>query len=139
MIKEGTKVKLHYTGKFEDGTVFDSSMVEDREPIEFVVGSGMLIPGFEQGVIGMNSGDKKTIEVEPSQGYGEFREELSQEVSVSQLPEGVQVGDVLTAETPAGPINVVVKEINEDKAIVDANHPMAGKTLIFDLEILEAQ
>lgn len=135
MIKEGSKVKVHYTGKFEDNNVFDSSV--GREPLEFTVGGGMLIPGFEQGIIGLEAGNVKTIEVDPEQGYGDLREDLVQEVTLSQLPENVSVGDVLTAETPAGPINVVVREINGDKALVDANHPLAGKKLIFELEILE--
>ena len=135
MIKEGSKVKLHYTGKFEDQNVFDSSV--GREPLEFTVGEGMLIPGFERGVIGMETGNDKTIEIEPEQGYGELREDLLQEVDITQLPEGVKVGDVLSAETPAGPINVVVKEINDNKVTVDANHPLAGKKLIFELEIVE--
>ena len=135
MIKEGSKVKVHYTGRFEDNNVFDSSV--GREPLEFTVGGGMLIPGFEQGILGLEAGNVKTIEVNPEQGYGDLREDLVQEVTVSQLPENVSVGDVLTAETPAGPINVVVKEINGDKALVDANHPLAGKKLIFELEILE--
>lgn len=137
MIKEGSKVKLHYTGKFEDQNVFDSSV--GREPLEFTVGEGMLIPGFERGVIGMEPGSTKTIEIEPENGYGELREDLLQEVSTSQLPEGVKVGDVLSAETPAGPINVVVREVNGDKATVDANHPLAGKKLIFELEVLEVE
>ena len=75
--------------------------------------------------------------MEPEQAYGDIREDLIQEVSKSQLPEGVNVGDVLTAETQEGPINVIVKEINEENVIVDANHPLAGKKLIFDLEVVE--
>jgi len=135
MIKEGSKVKLHYTGKLENEEVFDSSV--GREPLEFTVGSGMLIPGFEQGVMGMTSGEKKTVEIEPAQAYGDLREDLYQEVDITQLPEGVKVNDTLSAETPAGPINVTVREINGDKAVVDANHPLAGKKLIFELEIVE--
>jgi FKBP-type peptidyl-prolyl cis-trans isomerase SlpA len=137
MIKEGSKVKLHYTGKLEDGTVFDTSMTEGREPLEFVHGQGQLIPGFEKGVLGMNAGDKKTIEIEPAEAYGELRDDLQQVVSTSQLPEGVKVGDVLTAQTPQGNVNVTVKEIDGDTAKVDANHPLAGKKLIFDLEVME--
>lgn len=135
MIKEGSKVKVHYTGKFENEEVFDSSV--DREPIEFVVGQGMLIPGFEQGVMGLSVGDKKTVSIEPSSAYGDIREDLIQEVNKTQLPEGVSVGDVLTADTPDGPINVVVKEMTDDKVMVDANHPLAGRKLIFDLEVVE--
>jgi|TARA_R110000803_G_scaffold182273_1_gene244590 FKBP-type peptidyl-prolyl cis-trans isomerase SlpA len=137
-IETGKKVKLHYTGKLNDEEVFDSSL--EREPMEFTVGEGQLIPGFEKGVMGMSQGEKKTIEIEPADGYGELREDLIQEVELTQLPENVKVGDMLQATNgsePPQPINVMVKEIKEDKALVDANHPLAGKKLIFDLEIVE--
>jgi FKBP-type peptidyl-prolyl cis-trans isomerase 2 len=87
--------------------------------------------------MGMESGEKKTIEIEPSEAYGDLRDDLQQQVSTSQLPENVKVGDVLTAQTPQGDVNVTVKEINGDMATVDANHPLAGKKLIFDLEVVE--
>jgi FKBP-type peptidyl-prolyl cis-trans isomerase 2 len=135
MIEKGSKVKVHYTGKFEDDNIFDTSV--DREPLEFVVGEGMLIPGFENGVIGLNAGEKKTIELNPEEAYGPVREELVNEVPVENLPEGVEVGNMLQAQTEQGPVNVVVTEINETTAIVDANHPLAGKKLIFELEVLE--
>jgi FKBP-type peptidyl-prolyl cis-trans isomerase SlpA len=134
-IEQGKKVKVHYTGKHESGEVFDSS--QGREPLEFTVGEGQLIPGFENGVLGMETGEKKTIEVEPSQGYGDVREDLFSEVDKSQLPEGVEAGQVLQAMTNQGPMNVTVKEIKEDKAVIDANHPLAGKKIVFDLEIVE--
>lgn len=134
-IEQGKKVKVHYTGKHENGEVFDSS--QGREPLEFTVGEGQLIPGFENGVLGMEAGEKKTIEVEPSQGYGDVREDLFSEVDKSQLPEGVEAGQVLQAMTNQGPMNVTVKEIKEDKAVIDANHPLAGKKIVFDLEIVE--
>jgi FKBP-type peptidyl-prolyl cis-trans isomerase SlpA len=135
MIKEGSKVKVHYTGKLEDNNVFDSSV--EREPLEFVVGEGMLIPGFEQGLMGMQVGETKTIEIEPEQAYGEVREELINQVPKENLPEGVEEGQMLQANTESGPINVVVTQITEDMAVVDANHPLAGKKLIFDLEVVE--
>jgi FKBP-type peptidyl-prolyl cis-trans isomerase 2 len=135
MIKEGSKVKVHYTGRFEDNNVFDSS--EGREPIEFTVGEGMLIPGFEQGVMGLQTGDKKTVELEPENAYGEVREELINQVPLDRLPEGVQEGQMLEAQTEAGPIPVLVTEITDTTVTVDANHPLAGKKLIFDLEIVE--
>ena len=135
MIKEGSKVKVHYTGKLEDNNVFDSSV--EREPLEFVVGEGMLIPGFEQGLMGMQVGETKTIEIEPEQAYGEVREELINQVPKENLPEGVEEGQLLQANTESGPINVVVTQITEDMAVVDANHPLAGKKLIFDLEVVE--
>lgn len=135
MIKEGSKVKVHYTGKFEDENVFDSSLGKD--PIEFVVGEGMLIPGFEQGVMGLSQGDKKTVELEPEQAYGPVREELINQVPLDRVPEGVQTGQMLEAQTEAGPIPVVVTEVTEEAVTIDANHPLAGKKLIFDLEIVE--
>lgn len=135
MIENGSKVKVHYTGKLEDDNVFDSST--GREPLEFTVGSGQLIPGFEQGVMGLNTGDKKTIELEPDQAYGQVREDLVNEVPRENLPEGVQIGQELQAQTEQGPVRVRVVELNETMGKVDANHPLAGKKLIFDLEVVE--
>lgn len=135
MIEKGSKVKVHYTGRLDEENVFDTSV--DKEPLEFVVGEGMLIPGFENSVIGLNLGDKKTIELESEEAYGPIREELINSVPVEKLPEGVQVGSMLQAMTDQGPINVVVVELGETEALVDANHPLAGKKLIFDLEIVE--
>ena len=135
MIENGSKVKVHYTGKLEDNNVFDSSV--EREPLEFTVGQGQLIPGFEQGVMGLTTGDKKTIEIEPEQAYGPVREDLINEVPKENLPEGVEVGHMLQAQTEQGPINVKVIELNETTGKVDANHPLAGKKLIFDLEVVE--
>jgi peptidylprolyl isomerase len=135
MIEKGSKVKVHYTGKFEDNNVFDTST--DKEPLEFTVGEGRLIPGFENGVMGLNAGEKTTIELTPEEAYGPVREELVNEVPKENLPEGVQVGQMLQAQTEQGPINVTVTEIGETTAKVDANHPLAGKKLIFDLEVME--
>jgi len=135
MIEKGSKVKVHYTGKFEDNNVFDSSV--DKDPLEFVVGEGMLIPGFENGIIGLNTGDKKTIEIQPEEAYGPIREELVNEVPRENLPEGVEVGQVLQAQTEQGPITVTVVELTEEVGKIDANHPLAGKKLIFDLEVVE--
>ena len=135
MIKEGNKVKVHYTGKFEDNNIFDTS--KDKEPLEFTVGEGQLIPGFEQGVVGLNTGDKKTVELEPEQAYGPVRNELINEVPMEKLPEGVKQGQMLQAQTEQGAMNVMVTEVKEKTATVDANHPLAGKKLIFDLEVVE--
>jgi FKBP-type peptidyl-prolyl cis-trans isomerase SlpA len=134
-VEIGKTLKVHYTGKFENEEVFDTS--EGREPLEFTVGQGQLITGFENGVVGMEAGEKKTLEIEANEAYGEIREDLVQEVNTSQLPEGVKVGDLLQAPTPEGSVNVTVTNINEDKATVDANHPLAGKKLIFELEVVE--
>jgi len=135
MIEKGSKVKVHYTGKLDDNEVFDSST--GKEPLEFTVGEGQLIPGFEQGVMGLNTGDKKTIELEPEQAYGPVREDLINEVPKQNLPEGVEVGQALQAQTEQGPVRVTVVELNEEVGKVDANHPLAGKKLIFDLEVVE--
>jgi len=135
MIKEGSKVKVHYTGKLESNEVFDSS--KDRDPLEFTVGEGQMIPGFENGVIGLNSGDKKTINIDVNQAYGEVREDLLNEVSKEKMPEGVTKGQTLQAQTPNGPVSVKVNEVKENTVVIDANHPLAGKNLIFDLEVVE--
>lgn len=135
MIEKGSKVKVHYTGKFEDNNIFDTS--KDKEPLEFTVGEGQLIPGFEQGVVGLNTGDKKTVELEPEQAYGPIRDELINEVLMEKLPEGVKQGQMLQAQTEQGAMNVMVTEVKEKTATVDANHPLAGKKLIFDLEVVE--
>lgn len=135
MIKEGSKVKVHYTGKFEDGSVFDSSV--DNQPLEFVVGEGTLIQGFEKGILGLNVGDKKTIELDSEEAYGPVRDELVSVIPKENVPDDVAVGLHLQAQTEQGPINVIVTEINENTVKVDANHPLAGKKLIFDIDVVE--
>jgi FKBP-type peptidyl-prolyl cis-trans isomerase 2 len=138
MIKKGSKVKAHYTGKLTNNEEFDSSLKEGREPLEFTIGNGELIPGFENGIIGLSPGDKKTIEIPASEAYGEYKDELLVTVPKTNAPEGVQVGQSLQANMNTGQmVNFMVREINEDNIIVDANHPLAGQTLIFEIEILE--
>jgi FKBP-type peptidyl-prolyl cis-trans isomerase 2 len=129
-VENGKNVVVHYTGKFEDGST------EGREPIKTVLGQGNLIKGFETGLVGMSEGEKKTVEVTPEDGYGEYLDGLVTKVEKSKVPEGVKLGDVLQSEGPKGTINVTVTEINEDDIKLDANHPMAGKKLIFDLEVV---
>lgn len=136
-VKVGNTIKVNYTGKFEDGTVFDTSLTEGREPLKTILGQGNLIPGFEKGLIGMNEGENKTIEIEPTEAYGEYLDGLVNVVSKTQMPEGVKVGDVLQSTSDRGTINVTVKEITEEGVKIDANHPLAGKKLIFDVELLE--
>ena len=135
-IKNGDRVSVNYTGKLEDGSVFDTSLQEGREPLDVTLGQGMLIPGFENGLIGMSVGESKSVEIEPENAYGSYKENMTQEVSLSQLPEGVSVGDVLMGQSQYGPTQVVVKEITSDVATLDMNHPLAGKKLIFDLEVV---
>ena len=138
-IKNGDNVSVHYTGKLEDGSVFDTSLVEGREPLKAQLGQGLLIKGFEDGLLEMIEGDKKTIEIESKDAYGDVNDEMIAEVPKEQMPEGITVGDLLQAQGPMGPVNVKVVEIHENHVIVDANHPLAGQKLIFDLELISVE
>lgn len=138
-VENGKGVVVHYTGRFEDGTVFDTSLTDGREPLNIVLGQGTLINGFEKGLVGLNKGDKKTIEIDPEEGYGEYLDGLVTIIPKDRAPEGVNVGDFLQSSGDKGTINVVVTEINEEGVKIDANHPMAGKKLIFDVEVLEVK
>ena len=135
-IQNGDTVKVHYTGKLEDGTVFDSSLVEGREPLETVLGQGQLIKGFEAGLIDMSEGETKTIEIESADAYGDVNPEMVTEVPKTNVPEGIKEGEMLQGMGPMGPVNVKVVEVGEDVVVLDANHPLAGKKLIFDLEVV---
>lgn len=137
-VKENNTVKVHYTGKFPNGEVFDSS--EGREPLEFTLGEGMMIPGFEKGLIDMKLNEKKTINLKKEDAFGEAREDLIHEVPKSQLPEDMDVktGMPLVSKSPEGhEINMIVKEVKDESIIVDANHPLAGKEVVFDLEVVD--
>jgi FKBP-type peptidyl-prolyl cis-trans isomerase SlpA len=135
-IKNGDNVSVHYTGKLEDGSVFDTSLAEGREPLTVTLGQGQLIPGFENGLIDMTAGEIKTIEIEPENAYGDIKPQMMSEVPLSQVPEGVKAGDMLQGQNQFGPVNVVVTEIKESTVVLDMNHPLAGKKLIFDLEVV---
>jgi FKBP-type peptidyl-prolyl cis-trans isomerase SlpA len=135
-IKNGDNVSVHYTGKLEDGTVFDTSLAEGREPLTVTLGQGQLIPGFENGLIDMTAGEMKTIEIEPENAYGDIKPQMVSEVPLSQVPEGVKAGDMLQGQNQFGPVNVVVTEVKESTVVLDMNHPLAGKKLIFDLEVV---
>lgn len=135
-IKNGDSVSVNYTGKLEDGTVFDTSIQEGRTPLTAKLGQGQLIKGFESGLIGMSVGEKKTVEIEPSEAYGQINEMLIQEVPKDKVPDGVKVGDQLQGQNERGPFQVVVKEIKDSSVVLDMNHPLAGKKLIFDLEVV---
>ena len=134
--QQGDKVRIHYTGKLDDGTVFDSS--RDSDPIEFTIGGGEVIPGFEDAIVGMTAGQEKTEVIEAGRAYGEHREELVFRVEKSQMPEEeIEVGDMLRLGFPDGTsADVQVAEIDDDGVTLDANHPLAGKTLTFDLELV---
>lgn len=137
-VKKDDTVKVHYTGKLNDGEVFDSS--EGRDPLEFTVGAGQMIPGFEKGILDMKLNEKKTIQIPASEAYGEKREELLQEVPKNQLPQEIQpeVGMPLMAQLPdGGQQQLVIAEVREETIVVDANHPLAGKDLTFEIEVVE--
>ena len=136
--QNGDKVKVHYTGKLENGEIFDSS--KDREPIAFVVGEGSLIPGFEKAVVGMEEGDSKNISIAPEEAYGERHEELVAEVNKSAFPEHITpaVGMQLQVTSQNGnPINVIVTDVGQENVTLDSNHPLAGQTLFFDIQLVE--
>lgn len=136
-VKQNDKVKVHYTGKLTSGEIFDSSL--EREPIEFQVGQGQMIPGFEEGVLDMKLNEKKTIVIPSAEAYGEPREDLIHEVLKEHLPQDIkpEVGMGLVSKSPDGhEIQLLVKEVKEDSIIVDGNHPLAGQDLTFDLEVV---
>jgi FKBP-type peptidyl-prolyl cis-trans isomerase 2 len=136
-ITSNSTVTVNYTGRLEDGSVFDSSLNEGRTPLTATLGQGQLIKGFEEGLIDMGVGDKKTVEIDVDMAYGQYNEAMIQVVPKEQVPEGVMVDHMLQANTPMGPINFRVLEVNEENVKLDGNHPLAGKKLIFDLEVLE--
>lgn len=131
-------VKLHYTGKLNDGQVFDSSL--EREPLEIKLGEGRLIPGFEKGLVDMKVNDKKTITIPKEEAYGEVQKELFQKVPNENLPPEIkpEVGMGLVSKNPDGSERQMrVADVKENFIIVDANHPLAGQDLTFELELLE--
>lgn len=137
-VKEGDVVKVHYTGKLTSGEKFDSS--ENREPLEFTVGAGQMIKGFDAALPGMTVGEKKTINIPAEDAYGERSDEAVIPFPKSNVPEDMklEVGMTLTLSNQDGqPVPVVVKEIKDDVVILDANHFLAGETLIFDIELVE--
>ena len=136
--RNGDTVRVHYTGKLEDRTVFDSS--ESRKPLEFTIGQGTMIPGFEQAVVGMSTGDSKTEKVPADQAFGPYREDLVVEIDRGRIAAGVdpKVGKRLRVEkTDGGITEVLVAGVTESKVTLDANHPLARNDLVFDIQLLE--
>jgi len=136
--KYGDTVKVHYTGKLEDGTVFDSSL--DRDPLEFTIGEGHLIPGFQQAVIGMNPGESKTATIPAEEAYGPHREEMVVVVEREQFPTHLnpEVGQQLEIrQADDRTIVVMITDVNETSVTLDANHPLAGKDLTFEIQLVE--
>ncbi len=135
--KDGDTVKVHYTGTLENGEVFDTS--KEKEPLKFKLGQGQLIPGFEKAVVGLNVGDTTTINIPSAEAYGEVREDLIINVPKEQLPGDVepQVGMQLQVNQPDGqPIPVRVTDVTETELQLDANHPLAGENLTFEIELV---
>jgi len=135
--KRGDIVHVHYKGTLDDGSVFDSS--EGKDPISFILGNGEVIDGFENAIEGMTLGDKKTERFEPAQAYGDRREELVFTVPKDQMPEGaeIEIGDMLQIGFPDGSSSAVtVAAVEDDGVKLDANHPLAGKALTFELELM---
>ena len=137
-VEKGNTIKVHYTGTLNDGTVFDTS--KDRDPIEFTVGSGNMIPGFDAAVIDMKMNEKKTVDIPYKDAYGERRDDLLLSIERNNIPDdaNIEVGQMLQMKSPEGEVyNVIIAEITDDSITLDANHPMAGLDLKFDLELVE--
>ena len=137
-VKKGDTVKVHYHGKLTDGTTFDSS--EGRDPLEFEVGSGMVIPGFDNGVTGMSVGEKKTVVIPAEEAYGPKQEDMIMEFPKERFPEDLvpEAGMQLNMSNGSGQnFPVVIVEVKDEIVVLDANHPLAGEDLTFDLELVE--
>ncbi|MDA8088273.1 MAG: peptidylprolyl isomerase [Nitrospiraceae bacterium] len=137
-VRSGDTVKVHYTGKFDDGSVFDSS--KDREPLQFTLGKGGLIRGFEEAVEGMAEGEARTVKIPPDKGYGQRREELVFKIKKEVFPPMIEkkIGAMLELRQPDGGIlEVQISDVTEDFVVLDGNHPLAGKDLLFEIEVVE--
>lgn len=138
VVAAGNKVKIHYTGTFDDGEVFDSS--RKVEPLEFEVGTGQVIPGFDNAVVGMAVGEKKQVRLLEDEAYGPYNPEMVFDADPEQFEEGLvlEVGQQFQSQMEDGtPLLLTVKSVEGEKITLDANHPMAGKVLNFDLEVVE--
>lgn len=138
--KEGSTVQVHYEGRLPDGTVFDSS--SGRDPIEFTIGGGQVVPGFDEAVRGMEPGQKKTTSIPAEKAYGDRSDELLFEVNKTEVPSEMElkVGDSVSVGLPNGQaIPVQVAAITEESVTLDANHPLAGKDLVFELELVKVK
>ena len=135
--KNGDTVRVHYTGTLDDGTQFDSSA--GREPLQFAVGEGNVIPGFEEAVVGMSVGDKTSVTIPPDAAYGPKHDHLVMNVEKAQLPPDLnpEIGDRLEMTGEDQQLVVTVTEVTDDSVTLDANHPLAGKSLTFEIELVE--
>ena len=137
MIDPGKTVKVHYKGTLSDGTIFDSS--EGRDPIEFEAGAGNVIPGFDAAIVDMEVGETKTVNIPCAEAYGEKRDEMVGQIKRDTLPDEIEpeVGMVLSMQSPEGDMPVRVIEMDDDTLTLDANHPLAGEDLTFELTLVE--
>ncbi len=136
--EKGNKIKVHYTGRLDDGTVFDTS--EEREPLEFTLGEGRLIKGFENAVTGMKVGESKTVTIVAEDAYGQRRPELERRVERQQFPNNIdpEVGLFLNIRQPdGGVLEAVITEVSDSSVVIDANHPLSGKDLTFEIEVVD--
>jgi peptidylprolyl isomerase len=136
-VGDGNTIRIHYTGRLDDGTIFDSS--KEREPLEFTMGSGDIIKGFEDAVRGMTVGELKTIRITSGEAYGPYRDDLVMSINKSQLPPDIEVmqGAMLSLRHPDGRmIDAMIAEVTADSVTLDANHPLAGEDLTFELELV---
>ena len=140
-IKIGDLIAVNYEGRFEDGEIFDSSSKEGHEhPLEFKAGTGQVVAGFDKAVLGMENGQEKEFTLKPEEAYGEYNPQLQQKIRRDQLPEDQEpeVGMTIVAKTPDGSqFPIQITEVNEKEVTLDMNHPLAGKTLIFKIKILD--
>jgi peptidylprolyl isomerase len=136
--KRGDVVKVHYTAKLEDGTAFDTSI--DRHPLRFTLGDGQVIPGFDQALVGMQPGETKTAHIPMDKAYGPYREDMVVTLARSQFPKTLEleVGQTLEITfSDTRRATVTVADISEEKVTLDANHPLAGKDLVLEIELIE--
>ena len=137
-VEKGNTVRVHYTGKFENGEIFDTSV--NRTPLEFIVGNGQVIKGFDEAVIGMKIGEKKTVNIPFEEAYGPHMDELVFTFEKQSLPESLnpEIGQKLQLVTGDGKrVNVTIIAVSETDITLDANHPLAGKNLVFEIELVE--
>jgi len=137
-VKHGDTVKIHYTGKLEDGTIFDTSA--KRDPLQFIIGAGQVVSGFEQAIVGMNPSESKTVKVPTDKAYGPHREEMVLVVDRNKIPKNLklELGQELQIPQEDGQKTIVaVTNISESSVTLDANHPLAGKDLTFDIQLIE--
>lgn len=135
--KAGDRVQIHYTGRLEDGTVFDNS--HDRAPLAFTAGGSEVISGVSQGVLGMQPGESKNLTVDPENGYGQRLPDLERRVPRKMVPQEAQAGDQLKTEVKGETVILWIMQLSEDFATLDLNHPLAGCTLAFDIELVSIE